>query len=267
MIAVFAAIGILIIAGTLFLFVPKKLPLSDSELIDRTKDFKEVQAFLAKYPNATSAVVMRSSDIGVDHEISNFELQGKPLNYSDPQFALLRMEVYMNENDLRLLQVSLVCRHGSFYTSKPLTFQIITSGTPEEPEILEYLDKGMEERCFDPVVQVQIDVKDGSEPDDPNAKALIPVMILTTDNFDASHVNVSSVKFGGSGASVDKSLLEDVDEDGDLDLILEFNIALGCGTTSVALIGETLSGTHIVGSDAVKTMSCEELIEQMKKNT
>lgn len=49
----------------------------------------------------------------------------------------------------------------------------------------------------------------------------IAVAIFTTDDFDATQVDASSVIFAGALAV--QSALEDVDGDGDLDMVLHFN--------------------------------------------
>lgn len=71
---------------------------------------------------------------------------------------------------------------------------------------------------------VLIDVMPGSDLNPVNLveNGVIPVAILTTDSFDASWVNASTVVF--AGASAVHSALEDVDGDGDLDMILHFEI-------------------------------------------
>ncbi len=71
---------------------------------------------------------------------------------------------------------------------------------------------------------VQIDIKPGGDPNSVNLieQGLIAVAILTTDSFDASQVDATSVVFAGAHAV--HSALEDTDGDGDLDLILHFEI-------------------------------------------
>ena len=81
-----------------------------------------------------------------------------------------------------------------------------------------------------------IDIKPGSCPNsiNINSNGVIPVAILTTPCFDAAGVDPETVVF--SGASPVHYALEDVDGDGDTDLILHFRtqdtklIASGCIT-------------------------------------
>jgi hypothetical protein len=94
----------------------------------------------------------------------------------------------------------------------------------------------------------------------PGAKGVITVAILTTELFDASTVDASSVEFGPSGASAAKSSLEDVDDDGDLDMVLKFLVqetGITCGDTSVGLSGQTTEGNDIEGTDSIKTVPCK----------
>lgn len=114
------------------------------------------------------------------------------------------------------------------------------------------------------IIEVQIDIKPGSFPNsiDPKSKGKIPVAILTTDSFDATTVDTSTVLFGATGmeAAPVHVALEDVDGDGDTDLILHFNTqetGIVCGDTSALLTGESVSGQEIEGSDSIKTVGCK----------
>ena len=106
-----------------------------------------------------------------------------------------------------------------------------------------------------PVVEVDIDIKPGSDPNSINlkSKGVMPVGVLTTDDFDASTVDPDTVFF--AGASPVRWTLEDVDSDGDLDLLFHFKtqelLDLDGNSTEATLTGETFDGTPIQGTDAV----------------
>jgi len=91
---------------------------------------------------------------------------------------------------------------------------------------------------------------------------VIPVAILTTNSFDATAVNPTTVLFGRTSteaASV-HSALEDVDGDGDTDMILHFktqDTGIVRGDTSASLTGETFGGQAIESSDSIKTVGCK----------
>jgi|GEM_PF-5305964 len=119
-----------------------------------------------------------------------------------------------------------------------------------------------------PTRQVIINVKPGSNPNGSNMNAEPPVAILTTPEFDATQVDVSSVRFGprevldaGGGASPINSHLEDsveLDEhtrDGDIDLLLKFDMQVSGATpdtTEVCVRGVTYGGVQFEGCDAIK---------------
>lgn len=113
-------------------------------------------------------------------------------------------------------------------------------------------------------VPVAIDIRPHSFPNNinPKSQGVIPVAILTTGTFDATTVDPTTVLFGPTGteaASV-HSAMNDVDGDGDLDLILHFkNPATGirCGDTAAALNGKTFDGQPISGSDSIMTVGCK----------
>jgi hypothetical protein len=120
------------------------------------------------------------------------------------------------------------------------------------------------------VPAVDIDIKPGSDPNsvpcNGSLGTLIPVAILTTDDFDATAVDHSTVEFEGaselhvsSQTGELKRHEEDVDEDGDLDLLLHFTYgetALAeaeCpSTVEAVLTGQTFDGQEIEGSDTVR---------------
>lgn len=111
--------------------------------------------------------------------------------------------------------------------------------------------------------EITIDIKPGSEPNAINVRSngKIPVAILTMDNFDASMVNASSVKFGPSNAQPVHYALEDVDGDGDWDLILHFKAqetGISCVDTEATLTGQTIDEPPIPieGTDSVKPVGC-----------
>ena len=118
------------------------------------------------------------------------------------------------------------------------------------------------------VLNVRIDIKPGSRqnPINVRARGVIPVAILTTStmdgesvNFDATEVDPLSAKFGpGEATEVHaKGHILDVDGDGDLDMILHFDIqgaGIEQGLTEGCLVAKTCDGQDIQGCDSVKTL-------------
>jgi hypothetical protein len=87
------------------------------------------------------------------------------------------------------------------------------------------------------------------------------VAILTTGTFNAALVDAQTVRFGATGteAAPVHFALEDVDLDGDLDLVLQFTTlqtGIICGITSATLTGMTIDGVAITGTDSVNTVGC-----------
>jgi len=104
-----------------------------------------------------------------------------------------------------------------------------------------------------PVIEVNIDIKPGSDPNSMNlgSKGVVPVAVLT-DDFDASTVDPSTVKF--AGAAPVRWTMEDVDGDGDMDMLFHFKtqeLDLDENSTEATLSGETIDGTPIEGTDTV----------------
>lgn len=104
---------------------------------------------------------------------------------------------------------------------------------------------------------MEIDIKPGSDPNSINlkSKGVVPVAVLTTDDFDATTVDPGTVRFGPGEAEAVHWALEDVDEDGDnIDMILHFKTqetGIKAGDTEATLIGETYDETSIEGTGTV----------------
>lgn len=108
-----------------------------------------------------------------------------------------------------------------------------------------------------------LDIKPGSLPNrlNPASRGVVPVAVLTTDTFDATVIDPLSVTFGSQKApeAHRRGHVEDVDGDGDLDLLLHFRIdetGIRCGDTSATFEGMTFDGQVIEGTDSIQTVGC-----------
>lgn len=110
-------------------------------------------------------------------------------------------------------------------------------------------------------VLVTIDIKPGGYPNSINLKSngVVPVAILTTGVFDASTVDPETVFF--AGASPVRWTMEDVDRDGDMDLLFHFKtqeLKLDEHSTEATLTGNTYDETSIAGTDTVNIVPKEK---------
>ncbi|MGH7674853.1 MAG: hypothetical protein ACREMV_06220, partial [Gemmatimonadales bacterium] len=128
---------------------------------------------------------------------------------------------------------------------------------------------------------VSIDIKPGSAENPVNLRSQgkLPVAVLTTPEFDAAALDPASITLGNDDgddtpvamkqhsrkhdrAPRPMAALEDVDRDGDLDLVLHFetralvtNGDLTAGTTELILNGLTTEGTAVKGHDVVRIVA------------
>ncbi|MHC4172595.1 MAG: hypothetical protein ACYST5_06595 [Planctomycetota bacterium] len=139
--------------------------------------------------------------------------------------------------------------------------QVAYAGWDEASDFVEAL------LTFEVATPVEIDIKPGSFPNsiNPNAGGVIPVAILTTDDFDASTVDPETVALEGAdargkGKSGRFGSMEDVDADGDLDLVVQIeNVILWApDATEATLTGLTNDNTPIEGTDSVNIVPPDE---------
>jgi hypothetical protein len=107
-------------------------------------------------------------------------------------------------------------------------------------------------------IEVQIDIKPGDDHNCINldSKGLVPVAVLTTDDFDATTVDPATVEF--AGAEPKRWKLADVDHDGDDDMMFHFrtqDLDLDQDSTEATLRAQINNGTIVSGTDEVRIVS------------
>jgi len=108
-------------------------------------------------------------------------------------------------------------------------------------------------------IPVAIDIKPGELPNsiNPRSQGKIPVVVLSSGTFNAaSRIDQSSLTFGRTGdeSSLARCNNEDVNGDGLLDLVCQFNTpstGFVSGDTVGVLKGRTVDGTLVRGTDSV----------------
>jgi hypothetical protein len=110
----------------------------------------------------------------------------------------------------------------------------------------------------------KIDVKPGDHTNaiDPQDTGNLLVAILTTPGFDARSVNCSSIRLGPHlpTAIPKQCTVEDVDGDGDADLLAVFSIpdiGLQCGDGFLVLTGQA-DGKTVTGFDFIRLTGCQD---------
>ena len=114
-----------------------------------------------------------------------------------------------------------------------------------------------------PYIEVLIDIKPGSDDNPINLSSrVVPVAVMTTDTFDAATVDAASINVAGAavrmrGNSGTSGSLQDVDGDGDSDLIVQVlteQMVLTQGDVEAVLTGMTFDGRTIRGSDKIRVV-------------
>jgi len=111
------------------------------------------------------------------------------------------------------------------------------------------------------IAPLVIDIKPGSFPNSINlgSKGKVPVAVLSTETFDATTLDVSSISFAGAPVVIKnngtfQASFEDVNGDGRLDLVLHFStqaLSLTSSSTEATLTGSTNTGRCVSGTDSV----------------
>ena len=116
---------------------------------------------------------------------------------------------------------------------------------------------------FSSIRAVAMDIKPGDNPNtlNPRSRGVIPIAILTTEDFDATSVDLTSLRFGASGkeATPVRIVFDDLDGDGDIDLLAFFRTTdtdIDCETLFTYISGVTTNGASIGGTDSVAVVGC-----------
>lgn len=171
-------------------------------------------------------------------------VNGEPQGFYDPNWhpgpADLRPAGMTFTGDMKHLRVFYgLYGYGATHT---VVFEDITvEGYAGEPPMAP---------CF----ERPIDIRPGSDPNRINlgSKGVVPVAVLTTGTFDVSSVDPATVTF--AGASPLRWMMEDVDGDGDVDLLFHFKtqeLDLDESSTETFLTGYTQDGEFVWGTDTV----------------
>ena len=112
--------------------------------------------------------------------------------------------------------------------------------------------------------EINIDIKPDSQHNsiNPTSKGVTAVAVLTSEDFDALLADPDTVRFGPAEAErrYMQAHVEDVDSDGDMDLVFHFKTqetGIACGDSDATLTGETWECVPISGTDSVNTVGCQ----------
>jgi len=166
--------------------------------------------------------------VGTDFAVTNGEIDS-----SEPYFT-----------PIPFADCLLTVTYGGVVDPIVLTFFVFTT----DPDVHIYLAA--------PSIEVQIDIKPGSDQNSINleSKGVVPVAVLSTGDFDADTIDPASVRF--AGAEPVRWKLEDVDDDGDDDMMFHFRtkdlVDLDPSSTEATLTAELFTGEEVFGTDEVR---------------
>jgi len=145
----------------------------------------------------------------------------------------------------------------------------VCDNCPEVPNAdqLDRNEDGIGDACTTEI-SVEIDIKPGSDPSSWNCKntrAGMPVAIFSSEAFDATTIDVSSLMFEGSPVSTTHGRVhaEDVNFDGLMDAVVHLNSVDVCSTLTsaplkqtvpVVLTGSTIDGDDFIGEGDIRVV-------------
>ena len=142
-----------------------------------------------------------------------------------------------------------------------LDFADVSSDLPLPSQLLLFDSSDDADDVFTTAIPIAIDIKPNSDPNTIilTSKGTISVAILTTADFNANTVDPTTVLF--ADASPIRRKMVDVDRDGDIDMLLSFNIQelnLDINSTIATLTGtmdDEMGTIPITGTDFVKIVT------------
>ena len=135
--------------------------------------------------------------------------------------------------------------------------QIETSGTGEIPLLINGEPVVIHAGETYSVLEIPIDIKYNSEINPINctsSNSIIPVAVLTTEDFDATTIDPSTLLLEGAPETHGQVHQEDIDGDGTLDVMLHFRLGdttLTCESTQATLTGQTFDSNLFIGADSI----------------